>query len=312
MSPDAILLAKAIVSLQPSSDYIKDYVFPIALAFFSALLGGMSAIYINHKQELKNITKSNFVAANETFVKAHECLNNLIAIKTNYEHITFDEPLYRAFAYPTMIVKRDEVTFSASTLYFIRVIPTANKPFFEKLAWNIKHRLLKIKVPSPPTDELMYSWRNVVRISSMFNNYNQIMEFLVIRNQLSEITKEKARTLDLTDCHTFTKLPKILGQQLCGGFVDITEQAIALTDHVIIELHKFLLEFPAIATSNIELNRIKEWGRLPTYSNEQLKFLKTIQPLAKPNFERLAAYVGISEEEAKARYSYRDWEKPAE
>ncbi|MCM7771510.1 hypothetical protein M8S83_05245 [Enterobacter asburiae] len=88
MSPDAILLAKAIVSLQPPSDYIKDYVFPIALAFFSALLGGMSAIYINHKQELKNITKSNFVAANETFVKAHECLNNLIAIKTNYEHIT--------------------------------------------------------------------------------------------------------------------------------------------------------------------------------------------------------------------------------
>lgn len=312
MSPDAILLAKAIVSLQPSSDYIKDYVFPIALAFFSALLGGMSAIYINHKQELKNITKSNFVAANETFVKAHECLNNLIAIKTNYEHITFDEPLYRAFAYPTMIVKKNEATFSASTLYFIRVIPTANKPFFEKLAWNIKHRLLKIKVPSPPTDELMYSWRNVVRISSMFNNYNQIMEFLAIRNQLSEIAKEKARTLDLTDFHTFTELPKILGQQLCGRFVDITEQAIALTDHVIIELHKFLLEFPAIATSNIELSRIKEWGGLPTYSNEQPKFLKTIQPMAKPNFERLAAYVGISEEEAKARYTYRDWEKPTE
>lgn len=310
MSPDAILLAKAIVSLQPSPDYLKDYVFPIALAFFSALLGGMSAIYINHKQELKNITKSNFVAANETFVKAHECLNNLVAIKANYNHIDFDEPLYRAFAYPTMLVKKDEVAFNASTLYFIRTIPTANKPFFDKLIWDIKHRLFKIKVQSPPTDELMYSWRNVVRVSSMFNNYNQIMEFLVVRNGLSEIAKEKVRTLDLSDFQTFAELPKILGQQLCGGFVDVTEQAIALTDHVIIELHNFLLEFPAIATSNIELSRIREWGGLPTYSNNQPKFLKTIQPLAKPNFERLAVYVGIPVEEAIQRYTYKDWKKP--
>lgn len=313
MSPDAILLAKAIVSLQPSPDYLKEYIFPIVLAFFSALLGGMSAIYINHKQELKNITKSNFIAANETFVKAHGCLNNLIAIKANYKHITFDEPLYRAFAYPTMLVKKDEVTFNPSTLYFIRPIPTANKPFPENLIWHIKHRILKMEVPSPPPEELLYTWRNVVRISSMFSNYNQIMEFLVTRNELSQLAKDKARELgDLSDQQTFLELPKLLGRQLCGGFIDVTEQAIALTDHVIIELHKFMMEFPAIASSNIELKRIREWGGLPTYTNQQPLFLETIKPMAKPNFERLAAYVGISEEEAKARYTYRDWEKPAE
>lgn len=312
MSPDAILLAKAIVSLQPSPDYMKDYIFPITLAFFSALLGGLSAIYINRRQDLKNITKDNFVAANETFVKAHGCLNNLIAIKANYKHITFEEPLYRAFAYPTMLIKKDEVTFNPSTLYFIRPIPTANKPFPQNLIWHIKHRILKIEVASPPPEELLYSWRNVVRISSMFSNYNQIMEFLVTRNELSQLAKEKARGLDLTDYQTFLELPKNLGEQLCGGFVDVTEQAIALTDHVIIELHKFMMEFSAIASSNIELKRIREWGGLPTYTNQQPLFLETIKPMVKPNFERLAAYVGISEEEAKARYTYRDWEKPVE
>ncbi|CZY06084.1 hypothetical protein [Enterobacter hormaechei] len=313
MSPDAILLAKAIVSLQPSSDYMKDYIFPITLAFFSALLGGMSAIYINRKQDLKNITKDNFVAANETFVKAHGCLNNLIAIKANYKHITFDEPLYRALAYPTMLVKKDEVIFNPSTLYFIRPIPTANKPFPQNLIWHIKHRILNMEVPSPPPEELLYTWRNVVRISSMFGNYNQIMEFLVTRNELSQLAKEKARELgDMSEQQTLLELPKHLGRPLCGGLIDVTEQAIALTDHVIIELHKFMMEFPAIASSNIELKRIREWGGLPTYTNQQPLFLETIKPMAKPNFERLGAYVGISEDEARTRYTYRDWEKPAE
>lgn len=310
MSPDAVLLAKAILSLQSSPDYLKDYIFPVALAFFSALLGGMSAIYINHKQELKNLSKDNFSAAKETFVMAHGCLNNLISIKANYTDITFDEPLYRAFAYPTMLIKKDEVLFNPSTLYFIRPIPTANKPFPENLIWHIKHRILKIEVPAPPPEELFYSWRNVVRISSMFSNYNQIMEFIVTRNELSQIAKERARGLDLTDHQTFLELPKLLGEHLCGGFVDTTEQAIALTDHVIIELHKFMMEFSAIASSNIELKRIREWGGLPTYTNQQPLFLETLKPMVKPDFARVAAYVGISEKEAIERYTYRDWEKP--
>lgn len=312
MSPDAVLLAKAILSLQSSPDNLKDYIFPIVLAFFSALLGGMSAIYINRRQDLKNITKDNFIAANQTFVMAHGCLNNLIAIKANYKHITFDEPLYRAFAYPTMLIKKDEVIFSPSTLYFIRPIPTANKPFPQNLIWHIKHRILKIEVPAPPPEELLYTWRNVVRISSMFSNYNQIMEFLATRNELSQIAKEKAREIgDISDHQTFLELPKLLGRQLCGGFVDVTEQAIALTDHVIIELHKFMMEFPAIASSNIELKRIREWGGLPTYTNQQPLFLETLKPMVKPDFARVAAYVGISEKEAIERYTYRDWEKPS-
>lgn len=311
MSPDAILLAKAIVSLQPSPDYMKDYVFPITLAFFSALLGGMSAIYINRKQDLRNITKDNFIAANQTFVMAHECLNNLTAIKANYSDMTSTEPLYRAISFPTMIAKLEDVKFSTSTLYFIRIIPTANKPFIERTIWKIKHKFLKIKVPSPSSEEIMYSWRNTVRISSMFNNYNQVMEFLRIRNELNEQVKEPLSRLDLIQFNAFEQLYNELGRKLCGGYVDITEQIIALADHVMIELHKFMLEFTAIAESNIELNRIKEWGKLPTYENNQPLFLKILQPIVKPDYVRLSGYVGITEKEAIARYTYRDWEKPS-
>jgi len=311
MSPDAILLAKAISSLQPSPDYLKDYVFPIALAFFAALLGGWSAVYINRKQDLKNITKDNFIAANQTIILAHECLNNLVAIKSEYKDITYNEPLYRAFRFPTMISKTENVKFNASTLYFIRTIPTANKAFFEKLAWNFKHRILRIKILSPSTDDTMYSWRNVVRISSMFSNYNQIMEMLSLRNGLNEQVKEFSKGVDLSTPGAAEQLANTLGDRLCGGFIDVTEVTIALIDHVIIELHKFMIEFAAIASSNIELNRIKEWGGLPTYTNQQPLFLKILKPIVKPDYKILAQYIGISEKEALARYTYKDWVKPS-
>lgn len=176
----------------------------------------MSAIYINRKQELRNIAKENFIAANKTYTDAHECLNNLVAIKTNYCDINSTEPLQRAINFPTMILKTDELKFNASALYFIRTIPTANKSLYEKLKWNIKHRFFKIKVPQPAIDETMYSWRNSARISAMFSNYNQAMSLLVARNTLSEQVKESIARIDpekLTSAH----LLKDSGPRIFGG-----------------------------------------------------------------------------------------------
>ncbi|MBJ6585395.1 hypothetical protein JGT78_05380, partial [Enterobacter asburiae] len=123
MSHDAELIAKAISALQPKPDYLKDYVLPFVIALFGALLGGLSAVRISKRQELKNIARDNFVAANQVFVLAHGCLAKLVAIKSNYEHISSDVPLVRAGEFPTIVTKLEDVKFNAHELFFIRTRP---------------------------------------------------------------------------------------------------------------------------------------------------------------------------------------------
>lgn len=308
MSHDAEIIANAIAALQPKSDYLKDYFFPAIMMFCSALLGGLVALRINKAQETQRITRDNFTASFQTFVLAHECLNNLVAIKSNYvDSIKWDEPIIRATTYPTMLVRLDEVKFSSTALYFIRSIPTANKRSKEAAIWWFKHRLLRKEVKRPPSKEVANTWRNTVRISAMFENYNHIMMFLQTRNVISEQVRELMSKANTSRLQTFTEFPDVIGKPLTGKFVFLTETTIALTDHVIKELYSFMMEFPGIAESNIELSRIREWGKLPRYENDKAMFKKCLEPIIQPNFQRVAVYIGGSEEEARKVCTFSEW-----
>ncbi|HDC4536581.1 TPA: DUF1216 domain-containing protein [Enterobacter asburiae] len=308
MSHDAEIIAKAIAALQPKTDYLKDYVFPAIMMFCSALLGGLAALRINKTQEIQRITRENFSASIQVFVLAHECLNNLVAIKSNYvDKLTWDEPIYRASAYPTMLAKLDEVKFSSTTLYFIRGMPTANKAVKDAFIWWFKHKLLRMEIKRPPSKQIANTWRNTVRVSSMFDNYNQVMMFIRTRNEISEQVRELMANVDTGSMKTFTELPDVIGKILTGRFVSVTELTIALTDHVIKELYSFMMEFPEIAESNIELSRIRDWGKLPRYENEKALFKKCLQPIIEPNFERVGLYIGCSAEEARMLCTFSDW-----
>lgn len=308
MNHDAEIIANAIAALKPTPDYLKDYFFPIFTMFCSALLGGLVAIRISRAQELQRIAKDNFATSNQAFILAHECLNNLIAIKSNYAgKITWGEPLYRAIAYPTMLAKLEEVTFTATGFYFIRAEPTANKSLFGKSYWWLKYQLFRKQVDTPDSDAISLTWRNTVRISSMFGNYNQVMMYLRVRNEISECVKEPLSRMDFSDKKSFLELSNIIGVATTAKYVSITELIIALTDHVIKELHSFLINFPDIAESNIEMKRIKEWGKLPRYKNNKPLFIECLKPTPAPDFKMLAKYTGLSEEEAKARHTFRDW-----
>ncbi|HHQ5841104.1 TPA: hypothetical protein ACSRPO_001558 [Enterobacter asburiae] len=301
-------IARAIESLRPTTDYVKDYIFPVAMAFASALMGGVVAMRLYRKQELQKATKENFTTANEVFIMAHDCLNSLVGTKVNYVNaICSDEPMYRVFAFPEMIAKYEEAKFKANSLYFIRAFPTANKTFMQSLKWKLKHQVLRKAVENPSPEELASSWRNTVRISSMFGNYNLILEYVRKRSQLNVEQLKVEANQYLAKSPTFDELFTRFSAREIGGLIDVTESTISLIDHVIVELYRFLLEFPEIAESNIELNRIKEWGRLPRYRNEKPLFLKCLTPIVKPNYEKLGKYVGISTEEAKSRYTYNEW-----
>jgi len=300
---DAIV--KAIEALRPTTNYVKDYIFPMALAFSSAFLGGLSAVYINKRQEQQRIARDNLVTSIQAISLAQDCLSRLVSIKSNYLKIDSDEPLVRAGAFTTIVTKFEEVEFSTNGLYFIRSIPTKNKSFLESGAWKIKHRILLMKVKIPSPEELRKTWRNVLRVSTMFGNYNEAMGLLRFRNELSEQVKE--RILPHGEELLIGQVEAILGKSLCAGYVDITESSIALIDHLIIELHHFLLEFPAIATSNIDLSRVREWGGVPTYENKQEAYLKCLKPIIQPDFSNFFTYTGMSKEEAQARYTFKSW-----
>ncbi|WP_432461924.1 hypothetical protein [Citrobacter freundii] len=304
MSHDAEIIAKAIEALKPTQDYLKDYIFPVTLAFFSALLGGASAVYINKRQDFKNVTKENFVSSLQIYNLAHECLSNLVAIKVNYQHIESDEPLIRANQIPTLLTKLDDITYNTQTLYFIKPIRTANKSLLERCYWNIKHHILKKKIEVPDYKQLRNSWRNTVRINAMFSNYNEIMRIARFRNDLNEQVKHLVSQASREQSLPIEKIQHILGANLCGGYVDVTESFIALTDYVMVELYEFLLKFPEIAESNIELRKIKELGRLPVVENREVAFLQSMKPIVKPDYKKLAKYTGASEEQLLRKNTY--------
>ncbi|MBS6015044.1 MAG: hypothetical protein KIB48_12575 [Enterobacter cloacae] len=306
MSHDAELIAKAISALQPKTDYLKDYVFPISMAFFSALLGGLSALHINRRQELKNVTKENFTAATQLYTLAHECLSNLIALKSNYQDINSDEPLIRANQFPTLLSKLDDISYNTRTLYFIRAIPTANKSLWQQFTWKLKHKILRIQIKVPSSAELRNSWRNTVRIHAMFSNYNQVMELMRFRNTLNEQVKHTMAQNCSEPNVPVEMVQKILGEKLTGEYVDVTESTIALTDYVIAEMYHFLREFPAIAESNLELSRIREMGRFLVYENTQEAFLECLKPIMKPDYKTLAKYTGATEEQLRRKNTYSD------
>lgn len=298
-------LVKAIESLRATTDYVKEYVFPVAIAFASAFFGGLSAVYINRRQELQKIARDNLVASIQAIALAQDCLSNLVSIKSNYLEIDSDEPLIRAAKFPTIITKFTYVEFNTNSLYFVRQIPTANKKLIESFMWKVKHRILRIKIKIPQPEELRGTWRNCVRVSSMFKNYNEIMELLHFRNELYEQVKDKISMYD--DGLTLEHIRTILGKKLCGGLIDITETSIALIDHVMFEFYHFLLEFPEVAESNIELSRIREWGSVPTYENNQDAFLKCMEPIKQPDFKKFRVYTGMTEQQARNKYTFKSW-----
>lgn len=304
-------IVKAIESLRPSTDYVKDYIFPVAMAFASAFFGGVSAVYINRRQELQKIARDNLVTSIQAINLAHDCLTNLISIKTNYINIDSDEPLVRFGRFTTIVTKSDDVRFNNSSLYFIQQIPTANKNIIESVIWMVRHRILRMKIITPSSEELRGTWRNTVRIGTMFGNYNEAMSLLKFRNELNEQVKDKILMHGHGHGHghelSFEEVQRILDKKLCTGIIDMTETCIALIDHLIIEFYHFLLEFPAVAESNIELSRVREWGRVPTYENKQETFLKCLEPIKQPDFKKFFAYTGMTEQEAREKYTFKSW-----
>ncbi len=282
MCNETELLVKAIEGLQQESNFFKDYMFPLVGAFFSALLGAGVAYLTLKYQEITKIEKEKMDSANNWILSVESAFSSLIALKSNYHNKLTPNPLQRAAIIPTIIFDPKPITEELSSLSF--VIPKKEDE-----------------------DSQLVKWRSITRIRSMVNNYNFLLSLWVKRNELERPIKEKIvhdfsdrAYADVTRDEIFSSV----GTANYTALIDVTEKSLKFTDDLIIELNDFLTEFPSVAKTLINTNKLKHYGSLISFfsgGNEILTNL--IVKVPDVDYDALAELYGRTAEQIKTEYS---------
>lgn len=142
------------------------------------------------------------------------------------------------------------------------------------------------------------------------------MDLLKTRSELDVEIKEK-----LTDKHTelYQEYPmegmslpinvilETIDYNRLAKYIDLTEKIICLTDNVLKELDSFVVEFPKIAESNIELSKVGRGVKMIEVKNKRPMYLTCMKPVVPPDFSIISQITGMSIEDARNRYTFSDW-----
>ena len=280
MQEETMLIVQAIESLRSEPGLFKDYIIPIASAFFSALLGGAIAFLFFRHQEKLSVEKSKMNTANKWTLLAEEARSNLISIKHNYHGNLTEKPIQRALAIPSVLFSCQPIIESYADLSFI--------------------------VPKVGADEIG-KWSQIPRIRAMIHNYNYLQELWLKRNEVERPIKEAVVTRYSDKAFVDVTLDEVVncvGAVQFSSLVDLTEHVVKLTDDLLIELDSFLGQFPIYAKSLINCEGIKSYGSVLTYSNNgNLRLLEILKKSPQADYESVVGLFGVSIEVMKSRYS---------
>lgn len=311
MDTESLLLAKSVIEANQQVNPFKDYIFPVALSFFSAVMGGYIAIHINNKQEASKAEKEKFNNSMRLMFQVVESINNLVAIKSNYRHIDTSNPYLRAWSFPEILLKLRRLEIDLSDLSFIKEVQTCNFSVYENIKSFINKKIFRKKVKRPSELELGKSWRNFSRLSAMISNYNLIVYHIDKRNVQDDEARKKV--------HDFMKVKKIadgsfesaihscLTDKEIFNLIDLTELTISLIDHVIKEMDSFVREFPEIAESNIEISKLRVGKKIIRYNNDRPAYTEMLIKTIEPDYSVLASIFGGDIELIKKRYTLVEW-----
>lgn len=281
MHQETGLIVKAIESLRQEPSYFKDYIFPIASAFFTSLLGGAIAYFTLRHQEHIQIEKEKLNFANKWILLAESARSNLLAIKGNYHGKLSDNPMQRAAIIPSIPLHAEPIRESLQDLSFI--VPVENK-----------------SIPDYP------KWSQILRIRTMIENYNCLLKLWDQRNEINQPIKEQL--LGRYPERAYATLSKeevieIIGAASLSVLIDLTEKAVRWTDDILVELDDFLSGFPKYAKEKIDVKKLKRYGSVLTYSNNgNEKLLALLKKTPDADFEPVKDLFGMSSEELSKRY----------
>lgn len=278
MSTEIESLVTAIESLRNESGFFKDYFFPLVSAFFSALLGAFVAYCTLRYQENIDIEKDKMDTVNRWTLTAETALSSLTNIKSNYHGELNNNPFERTLHVPTILHSANKINEKIENLSFI--IPKKS----DTEAQDIK-------------------WRNILRIRTMKENYNFILDIWKKRNEIERPIKEKILHdyaelgyVDVTQEQVF----RSVGAANFISLIQLTEQAIKFTDDLILELNDFLTAFPQTSRKLIKTNKLKHYGTVFTYNIEDdAKRLNYLEKSPIVDFDMLAVFYGRTTEQVR-------------
>lgn len=280
MHNETELIVNAIESLRQEGSIFKDYIFPIASAFFTSLLGAGVAYKSFRYQEDIKIEKEKMDTANKWTLLADEARSNLISIKQNYHGKLTEDPIQRAVAIPTILFTAKPIVEDYSQLSFL--------------------------VPKQSSDEYL-NWSQIPRIRTMMHNYNYVQELWLKRNEIERPIKERIMKQYASEAFTYVSLDQIfrcVDKANFASLVDLTEYVIRLTDDLLVELDDFLANFPVYAKTRINFERLKRYGSVLTYSNNgNEKLLAMLEKSPNADYSSVTTLFGATTDQLKQRYS---------
>jgi hypothetical protein len=272
------LLVKAIEGLKQEPNYIKDYIFPIASALFTSVLGaGIAFFTLRHQEEIQ-FEKEKMNNANKWTLKIEEARASLIAIKGNYSGELLSDPFQRISAIPTIL---------------FHALPIAED--YQDLSFIV-----------PKEGQESEKWSQITQIRAMVSNYNYILKLWEQRNDLNQAFKEKLLQAHGNNAHMKLSINDVIqavGRADVVILIDLNERVIKLTDDLIRETDDFLSKFPKYAKSKIKYKRLKKYGSILTFSNnDNKKLLEIIERSPEVDFSPVEDLFGSTAEEINKRH----------
>ena len=278
MYEETELLVKAIEGLKQESNHIKDYIFPIASALFTSLLGAGIAFFTLRNQEDMQFEKDKMNTANKWTLKIEEARASLIAIKGNYHGQLRSDPFQRITAIPTILFHAEPIAENYQELSFI----------------------------VPKKGQEPEKWSQITRIRAMVSNYNYILKLWEQRNDINQAFKEKLLLAHGNNAHMTLSINDVIqavGRADVVILIDLNERVIRLTDDLIRETDDFLSKFPDYAKSKIKYKRLKKYGLILTFSNnDNKKLLEIIERSPEVDFSSVEDLFGSTSEEINKRH----------
>lgn len=278
---ETTLLVEAIESLNQESNYFKDYAFPIASALFTSLLGAGIAYFTLRYQEGIKIEKEKMDSSNKWTLQVESAQSTLIVIKSNYHGKLTDRPFQRLWAIPTILIPVNPIIGNYQNLSFILSTNNEKKPEFHK-------------------------WSQIPRIRTMINNYNYLFKLWDERNIMTQAFKDQIEQHHGGKTGIMISIEDavvVIGQAKLARIIDLNERVIKLTDDIIKELGSFLDEFPNYVKTKIQIKRLKKYGSIFTFSNnENQMLLNLIEKSPEVDFISVESVFGDSSENIKKRH----------
>ena len=243
---DMQLLIKTIESLKPENNLIKDYIYPIILAFVSAVIGSLVGYYIILKRTQEEAEKTKIDATNKLLLEASDCFHNLQAIKHNYLGKLTADPVQRLACVPPILMHHRPSNPEFAGLFYLA----------REASKNFNNRTFQ---------ETQDDFTNIPRIKLIFDNYNTALEMWKTRNVLvppifeAIVASNSATGVAYVN---FDDVVNSVSHAKIAQLIDLNEKVISLTDDLLTDFMKLMIELPKISEPLISKKVMEQYGKV--------------------------------------------------